>query len=112
MGSAGWHALVVRVGFDAGYEDGVHKLRTMEAWLARHHRPLALFRPDGRPRSSVVCLAVPVEQGETALAWRGLCRELGLADALVQWRIAPGCNGGAIAPRTTDFGKADDAAGE
>lgn len=89
MESAGWQILVVRVPLQADYESGVRKLQAMQEWLARNHKPVTLFRSDGRPRSEVVCIAVPVEMPEKALAWRALCKDLGVASGLVQWRAAP-----------------------
>ncbi|MEC9344113.1 MAG: hypothetical protein VYD64_09745, partial [Pseudomonadota bacterium] len=87
-----WHALAVRVP-DAGDPEGERrKLRRLEAWLLRHHRRMAIFRPDGRPRSRTVCFAVPVEEADRALAFRAFCRELGLGETLVQWRIGS-CHG-------------------
>ena len=89
MESAGWQILVVRVPLAADYEAGVRKLQAMQDWLAEHHRPVTLFRSDGRPRSEMVCIAVPAEMPDKALAWRALCKDLGVASGLVQWRSAP-----------------------
>jgi hypothetical protein len=89
MESAGWQVLVVRVPLGEDYELGVRKLQALEAWLADNHRPVTLFRADGRPRSEAVCLAVPAGMPDKALAWRTFCNELGLAAGMAQWRIAP-----------------------
>ncbi|MGD9915526.1 MAG: hypothetical protein AB7S80_15720 [Rhizobiaceae bacterium] len=89
MSDAGWQILVVRVPLAPDYEDGVRKLRALQQWLARHHRPIALFRADGRPRSEAVCLAVPADEPDKALAWRAFCNEIGVAAGMVQWRAAP-----------------------
>jgi len=89
MESAGWQVLVVRVPLDPDYEAGVRKLQALQEWLAQNHKPVTLFRANGTPRSEVVCLAVPVEAADKALAWRAFCNELGLAAGMVQWRTAP-----------------------
>ena len=88
MDRAEWQNLVVQVPLQADYEAGVRTLRAMERWLATHHTPVALFRADGRPRSNVVCLAVPADLPEKALAFRTFCGELGVASGMVQWRTA------------------------
>ncbi|MBX3578411.1 MAG: hypothetical protein KF723_14500 [Rhizobiaceae bacterium] len=80
--------MVVRVPLASDYEGGLRTLRALEHWLAEHHRPVALFRADGRPRSDVVCVAVPEDRPEQALAWRTFCGELGVARGMVQWRTA------------------------
>lgn len=84
----GWRNLVVRVPLRPDYEAGVRKLRALERWLADNHRPVALFGADGRPRGEVVCLALPADRPESALEWRGLCGDLGVAHSLVQWNTA------------------------
>ncbi len=48
----------------------MRKLQALQQWLAQNHKPVTLFRADGRPRSEIVCLAVPVEDADKALAWR------------------------------------------
>ena len=93
----------MRVALDADYEDGVRKLRALEAWLARNHRPVALFRADGRPRSETVCLAVPADLPEKALAWRSFCGDLGVAAGMVQWRTAPYAPARPQPPFSMDF---------
>ncbi|MGE0503355.1 MAG: hypothetical protein AB7I79_21935 [Rhizobiaceae bacterium] len=89
MDEAGWQNVVVRVPLMPDYEAGVRKLRALERWLADNHRPVALFRADGRPRGEVVCLAVPAERPERVLAWRSFCGDLGVSAGMVQWRTAP-----------------------
>ena len=82
-----WH--VMRVTIPPGDDPvlAATTLRRVEAWLAAHHRPVALFSPAGKPRSPHVCFAAPAEQAEKALAFRMFCRELGLEGRIVQWRI-------------------------
>jgi hypothetical protein len=87
--SEGWQIIVVRVPDAASQAGARRKLEAMERWLAEHHRPVALFNADGRPRSETVCLALPLEQSDRALAWRTFCGEIGLAGHMVQWRAAP-----------------------
>lgn len=89
-----WLAIAVRVKLGEGDRD-IRRMRALERWLAHNHTPRALFNPDGRPRSEVVCLAVPAGQSEKALAFRAFCGGLGLAGSLVQWRIAEGGRAGA-----------------
>jgi hypothetical protein len=89
MESAGWQVLVVRVPLDEDYERGVRNLQALQAWLADNHRPVTLFRADGKPRSEAVCFAVPAGMSDKALAWRTFCNGLGLTAGMAQWRVAP-----------------------
>ncbi len=82
-----WHAMRVTIPPGDDPVSAANTVRRFEAWLATHHRPVALFSPAGKPRSRHVCFAVPAEQAEKALAFRMLCRELGLEGRIVQWRI-------------------------
>jgi hypothetical protein len=82
-----WHAMRVTIPHSRDAEATVRAVRRFEQWLAANHRPVALFTPAGRPRSRHVCFAVPVEQASKALAFKLLCREMGLERQIVQWRI-------------------------
>lgn len=99
----GWRNMVVRVPLASDYENGVRKLRALEHWLAEHHRPVALFRADGLPRSDVVCLAVPDDRPDKALAWRAFCGELGVGRGMVQWRTAAVPAGASAPPFRMEF---------
>ncbi len=86
--SKGWHTLVVTVPLKPDRDAGLAKLRLLERWLAENHKPVPLFRPDGQPRTTTVCVAVPVENAAKALAWRSFCAQLGLSGSMVQWHVA------------------------
>jgi hypothetical protein len=103
----GWRTMVVRVPLCDDYEGGIRTLRALEGWLAEHHRQTALFRADGRPRSDVVCLAVPEDEPEKAFAWRTFCGTLGVADGMVQWRTSGELPMPPVPPFTLDLDEAD-----
>lgn len=87
-GTDGWHIIVVSVPLREDPQRGLRALRALQAWLSAHHRPVALFGADGRPRSAVVSLAFPVARADRTLAFKALCARLGIAAGLVQWRVA------------------------
>lgn len=82
-----WHAMRVTIPPGPDPAATERTLRRFENWLAANHRPIALFNPVGRPCSLHVCFAVPVEHASKALAFKLLCREMGLEGQIVQWRI-------------------------
>lgn len=76
----------VRLAPDRGareYQTALMTLRRLENWLARHHRPIALFGADGQPKSEAVSVFFDRTEAEKALAYRAFCNELGLADTLL-----------------------------
>lgn len=94
---SGWHTFVVRVPMAPDRDAGMVLMRRMERWLADNHRPIPLFHPNGEPRSLNVCVAIPVEQSEKALAYRAFCSALGISSSLIQWRVS-----GFKPPQATD----------
>ena len=82
--------MAVSIHSTAEQADTVRKLRILERWFAENHCPYAFVSPDGTVRSRVVCLALPDDEPHKALAFRGLCRELGIGESLVQWTVRSG----------------------
>ncbi len=83
-----WRHYYVRVALlpdrDApGYRHALDTLRRLETWLAAHHRPVALFDAGGRPKGEAVSVFFDRGDAAKALAYRALCNELGLADAVL-----------------------------
>lgn len=83
-----WRHYYVRVALApdleaSDYRRGLDKLRRLEAWLAAHHRPIALFDARGRPKSEAVSVFFERDDAAKALAYRSFCNELGLADTLL-----------------------------
>lgn len=83
-----WRHYYVRVRLDPDrqareYQIAVATLRRLEAWLAAHHRPIALFAADGRPKGETVSVFFERTEPEKALAYRAFCNELGLSDSLL-----------------------------
>lgn len=83
-----WRHFYVRVGLALDraapdYRRGVDKLKRLEAWLAAHHHPVALFDAHGRPKSEAVSVFFDRGDAEKALAYRAFCNELGLAETLL-----------------------------
>ena len=83
-----WRAMTVDVSARGDPLETARRLRRLEVWFAKYHRPLTFFRPDGRPRSQVICLAVPVEESAKALAFKAMCMELGIGASISQWLIS------------------------
>jgi len=65
----------------------MRQLRTIERWLFEHHVPQNLFDRTGAPRSDTVHAFFRSDQRQRALAFKGLCKELGLAGSLDQVRL-------------------------
>ena len=63
--------------------------RALQSWLAARGWPGAICGPDGEPRSDAVNVSFRPEQAEDALAFRTLCRDLGLAATVKQFRLHP-----------------------
>lgn len=85
---AAWRHYYVRVALAPDreapdYRHGLDTLRRLEAWLATHHRPIALFDAQGRPKSEAVSVFFDRAEAAKALAYRAFCNELGLADTLL-----------------------------
>jgi len=94
-----WLHLMVRVDLGSGRARlgsprlsrdvaGFRQLLQLERWLKDHHIPQSLFDRYGAPRSDTVHAFFRSDQPEKALAFRGLCNELGLGGRLDQVRIA------------------------
>lgn len=62
---------------------------TLERWLKQNGWQGAIAGPDGQPRSDAVTVSFAQDRAETALAFRTLCRDLGLAASLKQFRVQP-----------------------
>ncbi len=69
------------------YRAAVEKLRRLEAWLAAHHRPIALFDAHGLPKGEAVSVFFDLGEAAKALAYRSFCNELGLAETLLSGRV-------------------------
>lgn len=86
--AAAWRHYYVRVALAPdreapAYRRALDTLRRLEAWLAEHHRPVALFDAHGRPKSEAVSVFFDRAEAAKALAYRAFCNELGLAETLL-----------------------------
>ena len=83
----GWLNFVVQVALGSStysdeFRDGLAKLRHIETWLSDNHLPLSLTDKYGRPKSETVTVFFDRGDAAKALAFRGLCGELGIASSL------------------------------
>ena len=63
--------------------------QTLERWLKQHGWQGVIAGPDGLPRSDAVNVSFRQDRSETALAFRTLCRDLGLQSTMKQFRVHP-----------------------
>ena len=82
-----WLNFVVRVALGSNtyseeFRNGIAKLRHIEEWLSLHHLPLSLTDEYGRPKGEMVTVFFDADDANLALAFRGLCGELGIASSL------------------------------
>ena len=81
--------LTARMGSPRLYEQhpAITQLRAIERWLFERHVPQNLFHLSGAPRSDTVHVFFRSDQPHKTLAFRGLCKELGLSGAIDQSRV-------------------------
>lgn len=87
-----WLNYVVRVAlgpnrYSVEFRDGLAKLRHIEAWLHENHLPLSLTDIYGQPRSEMVTVFFDASDAAKALAFRGLCGELGIVSSLKSQQV-------------------------
>ncbi|MCZ6605655.1 MAG: hypothetical protein O7A03_11005, partial [Alphaproteobacteria bacterium] len=69
------------------FQNGLAKLKKIEAWLHKNHLPMTLTDEFGNPRSEIVTVFFDTNHSAKALAFRGLCSELGIASTLLSQRV-------------------------